>query len=123
MRISSRNLIYACETYTLPLESAIDLSFCDTSVFLNFQWKVDTDTHDSEHIPVILKSSINQSSDQPKRWNLNRADWDKFQSLCSQNTVESKIIQDEHPVAEFTVNIIEAAKASIPTCEWAKLCF
>jgi len=54
---------------------------------------------------------------------LNRADWDKFQSLCSQNTVESKIMQDEHPVAEFAVYIIEAAKASIPKCELAKLCF
>src|SRR6218665_264183 len=74
-------------TYIHPAsgsQSAIDLSFCDSSVFLDFEWKVDTDAHDNDHIPVILKSSINQSSDQPNRWTLNRADWDQFQSLCSQ---------------------------------------
>ena len=36
--------------------SAIDLSICDPTLLLDFEWKVLEDTHGSDHFPILIKN-------------------------------------------------------------------
>ena len=61
-------------TYLCPFSgsySAIDLSLSDPSIFMD-------DTYGSDHFPICLQN-LELSDENPKRWNLNKANWEKFQ--------------------------------------------
>lgn len=63
-------------------ESAIDLSICSPQICNLFDWSVDCDIHHSDHYPIKLGTTF-QTDDAiascVPRWNLNRADWARFQ--------------------------------------------
>ena len=51
--------------------SAIDLTLADTSIFLDYSWKVHNDTCDSDHFAIILENSTYELDDKIiPRWNL-----------------------------------------------------
>ena len=56
-------------------KSAIDLSICSSSIFLDFTWWVDDHLNGSDHFPVHLKANNNSSSSATPKWKLEEADW------------------------------------------------
>ena len=42
--------------------SAIDLSICDPSLFLDYNWKVFDDTCGSDHFPILLENTTDELS-------------------------------------------------------------
>ena len=63
--------------------SSIDLSLCHPSLFLDFNWSVCTDQHHSDHFPIVIKSNTSTVEDHSPKWKLNKANWEVFQSLCT----------------------------------------
>jgi exonuclease III len=73
-------------TYLHPAtgsKSAIDLSMCDPSMYLDFDWSVHDDLCGSDHFPVILKSSKPVHTTVNQTWKLTKADWCGFAQMCS----------------------------------------
>ena len=89
--------------------SAIDLTLCDTSLFLDFTWMVYDNTCGSNHIPIVLESLHPWDDDLP-RWRLNKANWEEFCSQCQKHL----IINNTKTILEFSEKLINIAKTCIP---------
>ena len=59
--------------------SAIDLSICSSSIFLNFNWSVNEFLHDSDHFPIHLNFVKNTPSSSHIKWKEKEADWVKYE--------------------------------------------
>ena len=66
--------------------SVIDLSLCHPSLFLDFSFKVGDDLCGSDHYPILLQTvdGLQEDGEHIPRFKLGRADWDKFQLLCTE---------------------------------------
>ena len=63
-------------TYQQPATgtySAIDLSICDPSLFLDYNWKVHDNTCVSDYLPILLEDSTDELSERTPSWNLGKA--------------------------------------------------
>ena len=89
--------------------SAIDLTLCDTSLFLDFTWRVYEDTCGSNHFPIVLESLYPQDDDL-RRWRLNKANWEEFRSQCQKHL----IVNNTETIPEFSKKLINIAKICIP---------
>ena len=58
--------------------SAIDLSICSSSIYLDFEWSVDEFLNGSDHYPIYLKTVKNIPSSSTPKWKLEQADWTKY---------------------------------------------
>ena len=105
-------------TYLHPASgtlSQIDLSVCDPSLVLDFEWRVHDDLCGSDHYPIILSSTSTDPTSLPERLNLKKANWELF-SKCIQNALkEESVLNNDDPVEAMTDIIINCAKQSIPT--------
>ena len=63
---------------------AIGLSICHPYIYLDFEWSVCYDLHGSDHFPILIKEIEASSDKQPCRWNLKKADWEFFATLCQE---------------------------------------
>ena len=114
--ISNNNLcIYNNKslTYLCPISdsySAIDLSLSNPSIFIDFFWKVMKDTYGSDHFPICWQNS-ELSDENPKRWNLNKANWEKFQKLCSEELKDGPNIKN---LKQFTETLVSITQRCIP---------
>ena len=54
--------------------SAIDLSICDPSLFLYYNWKVHDDTCGSDHFPILLENTTDELSKRTPRERLTEMD-------------------------------------------------
>ena len=100
-------------TYLCPFSgsySAIDLSLSDPSILIDFSWQVMKDTYGSDHFPICLQNS-ELSDENPKRWNLNKANWEKFQKLYSEELKEGPNIKN---LIQFTKKLVPIAQRCIP---------
>ena len=97
-------------------ESAIDLSICSPQISTYFVWSVDSDIHHSDHYPINICTTFSVERDATigsiPRWNLQRADWGKFQELCAID--HAQFHSPEHGIKFFTDTIFTAAQASVP---------
>jgi len=98
--------------------SAIDLSLCTPSIYMDFIWTVDNDQHGSDHFPIFLSNEENDNTTTP-RWVFKRAVWDRFQSLCEEKITED-ILFDPNPVDSFTEIILQIAENSVPKSSHSK---
>ena len=89
--------------------SAIDLILCDTSLFLDFPWRVYDDTCRSDHFPILLES-LHPQDDDLLRWRLNKANWEEFRSQCQKHL----IVNNTETILEFSEKLINIAKTCIP---------
>ena len=62
--------------------SAIDLSICDPSLFLDYNWQVHDDTCGSDYLPILLEDRTDELSERTPSWNLGKSNWDGFKTLC-----------------------------------------
>ena len=68
----------------------IYLSLCHPSLSLDFSWSVCKDQHHSDHFPILIGSNTSTVEDHNPKWKLNKANWEVFQSLCTDKiTLES----------------------------------
>ena len=58
--------------------SALDLSLCHPSVYLDLDWSVCEDQHESDHFPIVIESIKAFEEDHNPKWKLNKANWDLF---------------------------------------------
>ena len=96
--------------------SAIDLSLCSPAIYTELSFQVASDTFGSDHFPIILEYGIALSDGIP-RWNLSRADWSKFDELCSEQLTIDSIEMYDEPVVVFTNILCDIARQSIPRSE------
>jgi exonuclease III len=102
-------------TYMSPATgsvSALDLALCDPSVFLDFQFTVESDSYGSDHYPIILKGKCPQPEGFP-RWKFKKADWELFKHLCFTDLTDD-ILYEADPVAIFSERLLHIAKQAIP---------
>ena len=58
--------------------SALDLSLCHPSLYLDFNWSVCEDQHGSDHFPIVIESLQTREEEHNPKWKLNKANWDLF---------------------------------------------
>ena len=90
--------------------TSIDLSFCHPSLFLDYNWSVCEDQHNSDHFPIIIEQNTYSTEDHNPKWKLNSANWDLFNTLCTGKLVPENFKESSDPIADFTSSLIEISK-------------
>ena len=80
---------------------AIDLSLCHPNIYLDFDWSVCDDLHGSDHFPILIKETESSNDEQHCRWNLKKANWETFTTLCQERLTPEKFKTAED-VSAFT---------------------
>ena len=81
--------------------SSIDLSFCHPSLFLDYNWSVSKDQHNSDHFPIIIEQNTFSTEDHNPKWKLNRANWDLFNTLCTGKLIPENFKESSDPISDF----------------------
>ena len=94
--------------------SAIDLSICDESSMIDFNWRVIDDRHTSDHFPIIV--DISQSPPDPRmpRWNLEKARWNEFKDLSIIDADVDEFSTIDDAIDLLNVTFYSAGLQSIP---------
>ena len=104
-------------TYIHPAtgsQTAIDLSLCDPSLFLDFTWEVGDDLCGSDHFPIFLKYNGPNLNEKVQRWKLHKADWNTFQELCA-TELQTHLFEDvDDPISQFSSTLHNIAEQCIP---------
>ena len=95
-------------------QSAVDLSICDPSLYLDFSWKVLDDLCGRDHFPAIIHSDMAVPSVTNSTWKLSKADCDTFSNKAASDLKGDCIINAADPVANFTDALCTIANSTIP---------
>ena len=100
--------------------SIIDLGLCSSTVFADFIWSVTEDLHGSDHFPVLVKLAQPLNVPSLPKWNLDKADWNKFyqESIKINNIISIDSHLEAYDALERL--IISAANKSIPQSKPSK---
>ena len=94
--------------------SSIDLSFCHPSLFLDYDYTVCKDQHNSDHFLIIIEQNTFSTEDHNPKWKLNRANWELFNILCTGKLIPENFKESSDPISDFTFSLIEISKECIP---------
>ena len=94
--------------------SAIDLSICDPSLFLDYNWKVHDDTCGSDHFPILLENTTDELSKRTTSWNLGKANRDGFKTPCLAQLKPETNKNNEENILYFTNTLLNIAEEHIP---------
>ena len=94
--------------------SSIDLSVCDPSLLLEFDWKVHDDLCGSDHFPIVLSETTPEIENSPEMFRFRKADWNLFNNVCSVELTEEQVFSSEEPAEKFTNILLKCANLSIP---------
>ena len=96
----------------------IDLSFCSPELSIHSKWKVASDPHGSDHLPICIAMFHQEKTDKlfnKPKFKTDLADWPDFQKHCSLLTqsipVSSNVNKEAANVRKIVIN---AANKSIP---------
>ena len=101
------------DTTAITPFSVPDLSICDPSLILQFDWLTRNDLCGSDHFTIIFKTSPNEDEPAAKHWRFDRADWMSFRTLCA-SRLSDELALLEDPVARFTDILVDIANETIP---------
>ena len=90
--------------------TSIGLSF---PLFLDYNWSVCEDQHNSDHFPIIIEQNTFSTEDHSPKWKLNRANWDLFNTLCTGQLIPENFKESSDPISDFTSTLIERSKECI----------
>lgn len=93
--------------------SAIDLSFCHPTLYLDFEWSVCDDLHGSDHFPIIIKEMEETDEDILPRWNFKTANWERFNILCEERLIFENFKNEEDPIGSFSESLINISNKCI----------
>ena len=105
------------KTYLHPATgtySAIDLSICDPSLFLDCNWKVHDDTCGSDYLTILLKDSTDELSERTPSWNLEKSNWDGFKTSCLGQLTPEANKNNEENILYFTNTLLNIAEEHRP---------
>ena len=94
--------------------SALDLSLCHPSLYLDFDWSVCEDQHGSDHFPIVIESIQTHEEDHITKWELNKANWDLFRTLCDESLTTTSLSDSTDYIADFTSSLIDISEKCIP---------
>ena len=95
-------------------QSAIDLSICDPSLYLDVSWKVHSDLRGSDDFPIVIRSDRVVPSVTSSTWKLSKADSDTFSDKAASDLKADCIINAADPVGNFTDVLCSIANSTIP---------
>ena len=84
--------------------SAIDLSLCHPSLYLDLSWSVHDDLCGSDHYPVLITTTQSYNHDALLSWKLDKADWCTFSEACSEELTIANI--EDSSIDSFTEKLI-----------------
>lgn len=96
--------------------SAIDITMATNDIAYLLQWNPHNDLCNSDHFPLFINlqaENLQSLTSKTRRWNIKKADWNKFKSYLQQHSVQISENIDVS-IAELIKNITEAANLSIP---------
>ena len=93
--------------------SSIDLSICDSNLFLDFAWSVLEDSHGSDHFPIVLEF-LDKPPEPPVKWKFSKADWDTFSDICTKTITCNRYNASDSPIESFTEDLIDISNKTIP---------
>ena len=93
--------------------SALGLSLCHPSLYLDFDWSVCEDQHGSDHFPIFIEN-IQTHEDHNAKWKLNKANWDLFHTLCDESLTTTSLSDSTDHIADFTSSLIDISEKCIP---------
>ena len=94
--------------------SALDLSLCHPSLYLDFDCSVCKDQHGSDHFPIVIESIQTHEEDHNAKWKLNKANWDLFHTLCDESLTTTSLSDSTDCIADFTSSLINISEKCIP---------
>ena len=94
--------------------SALDLSICHPSFYLDYEWLVCEDQHGSDHFPIVIESIKTSEEDHNPKWKLNKANWDLFHTLCDESLTTTSLSDSTDCIADFTSSLIDISEKCIP---------
>ena len=94
--------------------SALDLSICHPSLYLDYEWSVCEDQHGSDHFPIVIESIKTIEEDHNPKWKLNKANWDLFHTLCDESLTTTSLSDSTDCIADFTSSLIDISEKCIP---------
>ena len=94
--------------------SALDLSICHPSLYLDYKWSVCEDQHGSDHFPIVIESIKTSEEDHNPKWKLNKANWDLFHTLCDESLTTTSLSDSTDCIADFTSSLIDISEKCIP---------
>ena len=94
--------------------TAIDLSLCHPSLYIDYEWKVCEDSHGSDHFSIIMYETEETDSDKIPKWNFKKANWEKFNILCHEKLLFNSFENSEDPMLSFTETLTDISNQSIP---------
>ena len=94
--------------------SALDLSLCYTSLYLDFDWSVCEHQHGSDHFPIVIESIQTYEEEHNRKWKLNKANWDIFHSLCDESLTTTALSESTYLISDFTFSLIDISEKCIP---------
>ena len=67
--------------------------FVIPNIYLDFDWSVCDDLHGSDHFPILIKETESSNDEQHCRWNLKKANWETFTTLCQERLTPEELKQ------------------------------
>jgi ribonuclease HI len=104
-------------TYIHPAtgsQSAIDLSICSPSIFMDFLWRVHDDQCGSDHYPIFMDINKPIPEERVPKWQLHKANWPEYNDLCLTSINKQTFENIEDPLSSFTNQLIDIATQTIP---------
>ena len=95
-------------------QSHIDLTLVSPELYVDFVWSTYDDQCGSDHVPIIIKTKNKLNFEGKPRWNLEKADWTKFQEEANFNSPVTDFSDIDELCQYITQVIINAATTSIP---------
>ena len=80
--------------------NAIDLSICSPTLSIDFMWNTANDQYGSDHFPIFISTNIPEAGN-ISRWQLRRANWEIYQSVCQEEIIQEKFIEQDDPIESF----------------------
>ena len=94
--------------------TTIDLSIVSSDCYLDFNYKILSSLHGSDHYPISIDKIIAQEAGEPSnRFKTEKADWAKFNRLTN-NFIQADLNNINEETDQLTSFIIQAARNSIP---------
>ena len=93
--------------------SVIDLSICSSDCFLDFNYRVLSDLHDSDHYPVIIE--VNQAIntyERTKSLNFSKGSWSQYEQLTTINPDTFQYHNIDQYASDITELLVTAAEIS-----------
>ena len=101
--------------------TAIDLTLNDSSIFIDFNWRVYKDLCFSDHHLIIMENStikISKPQTKPSRWNFKRVNLQSYKKLCLTTLIPESNTNQEEPIIHFTNTLLLIANKLSPKLQY-----